>query len=276
MLRAKTTQPESLAEHLDQLRDGVADFDELNKDDYLIRDHEPSAFVLILQIVGLASVPMLWVAYGLAKVFANSAVIEYSLLSMAIVSAFAVFLAERRGKKRHTCYNVRVRVALGAVIMAHVDCYDPEAELDAGGALVASDDPEVEANPTRLIWIVDRINELRSGDLDSVPDDIRPLCEWLNNDASPGNPYEHRFLPEWLAGGNRIWVQCAIFSRDRLPKTVLDRPLLPFLWDAEDVQVCSEIPPLDLWWWPEVDSLFYAHSDFSENEQQQGGEKEVL
>jgi hypothetical protein len=260
MLQPKFAPASSFAEHLNNIRKFVANFAEHNDDeDLLLSWHKPSARHYLVRAGVMVLMIGLWIGYFVARPLTDSKEVKQAVMfSAAAVTAY-YYWSEKRSKKKRLDTNARVKVVAGAMMQAHTDAFDPNIDRPAvGGCFLVTDDPALEADPARLVRLASQLFQWRDADRAEIPQDLWPVIDWLHatsEDAVRG--YTPVPVPASYTGSERTWAMPVAIWRDRMPNGVLDRRLLPILWDPTDDQVMPETPELKVWWSEEIDPIFY-------------------
>lgn len=275
MLKPKFAPASSFAEHLQNLRKFVASFTEHHDDeDLLLSWHKPGAAHYLVRAGVMVLMIGLWIGYFVVRPFTDSKEIENAVLFSAAAVTGYYYWSEKRHKKKRLEQNARVKVVAGAMMQAHTDAFDPDIDRPVvGGCFLVTDDPALEADPARLVRLASQLFQWRDADRAEVPQDVWPVIEWLqatSEDAVRG--FTPVPVPASYSGSERTWAMPVAIWRDRMPNGVLDRRLLPILWDPADDQVMPETPELKVWWSEEVDSLFYP--DGGDDEDEPGDDEE--
>ncbi|MGA1606447.1 MAG: hypothetical protein ACO4CT_05650 [Planctomycetota bacterium] len=260
MLQPKFAPAASFAEHLDNLRKFVANFAEHNDDEELLLSwHKPGARHYVVRIVVMVLMIGLWIGYFVARPLTDSKEVKQALMfSAAAVTAY-YYWSEKRSKQNRLGLNARVKVVAGAMMQAHTDAFDPDIDRPVvGGCFLVTDDPALERDPARLVGLAQQLFAWRDAPRAEIPRELWPVIDWLqatSEDAVRG--FTPVPVPASYTGSDRTWAMPVAIWRDRMPNGVLDRRLLPILWDPTDDQVMPETPELKTWWSEEIDGLFY-------------------
>lgn len=192
-------------------------------------------------------------AAALVAIFLLPWVFAVALGAAAILLGAWVLLAMRRHRRRELARTKESVVALGAVVMANMDLFDPEKPGNLPGVLLVTLDPKLMAGAPELQQLVDGLFELKNQPLDRVPAELRAIAEQLTSERGWFEPLR---VPRSFCGNDQTVLHPCWFVRKLLPRNCIDRRIFPVLVHARMGSGDLEMLPLEMWWRADFDAAF--------------------
>lgn len=254
MLIAKSDRPvASTRELIVDLEAKVRQFAETNKDEILFPGYDASVAHHAVGLASMIASLLCWLAFFFWRLLTDSEAVRFGFVGAALLFGLFNRIDDRREKKRVKRYNEGARVGLGGLVQANDILYDPENEQATFGLAVVTMDPELQAQPERLVEMGQYLFALAKEGLKPVPDSLKDVVARIGSELVD---HENRvLLPREFTGNDDTWLMDLFFYPFLLPRGIVDRRLWPVIFHQDDVRVGPQVPDKELWWSPEVDPL---------------------
>ncbi len=156
----------------------------------------------------------------------------------------------RRRERPAEQWRQEAEVVPGALVYANPALWEPGPEPASNAGFVFTFDPDLAADPDRLVDLGKRVFALEEQDEEPAPD-LRELRrrgrEW-GEDRTEDNPhtFDRVRVPRSLCGNDQTFMTMVSLSRADLPGGVVDRRLYPLL-ARRDRNESADLLPASFW-----------------------------
>ncbi|MSR46599.1 MAG: hypothetical protein EXS13_05990 [Planctomycetes bacterium] len=175
-------------------------------------------------------------------------------LAVALLSAARaawIARAERADCRDQLERVQRAELAVAAVVMANNGLFDPRVKDDLPGVVVATLDPQLQADPDRLTALAARLFALKDRPVAEAPAALRPIAAILTSESGRFTPLQ---VPSEHCGNDATWLSSCWLFREQLRKRVIERRIYPVLAQRRADPQQVRALPMAQWWGAEFDA----------------------
>lgn len=171
-------------------------------------------------------------------------------LVLGIAVTWLVSRFQRRRERPAEQWRAEADVVPGALVYANEALLRDGPEPASNAGFVFTFDPELGADPDRLVDLARRVAELQEEDAEPASD-LRELHrrsrEWTE-DRTPDDPhtFDRVRIPRVLCGNDITYMAMVAVARDELQGGVVDRRIYPLL-ARRDRNESAALLPLSVW-----------------------------
>lgn len=265
MLIAKTSRShDSPAELIRDLTARVRQAAEVSKSESLFPGFDIGLTRQLVSLAAMIGSVLCWLVVLFGGSWFGSEAWRFGFAGLALLLGLYNRIDDRAQKRLIGRQNQDARIGLGALVQANDDLFDPNNEQAQFGLAIVTTDPELQAEPVRLIEMAASLFAWAKEGVEPVPESLREVVLHTRDERVR---FEDRVrLPREWAGNDETWLFDLFMDPELLPVGCIDRRLWPVLFTQEDWSIPPMVAGKELWWDPESDLLMQAEAGWEEEE----------